>query len=80
LNGVNFERVGSTDSESFARRKIPRITVHSMTQKNHDAGILHSSKDKLSVINFDDYYDTYHLLAVYLVFLDRYLAAGAFFP
>jgi hypothetical protein len=80
VNGVNFERVGSTDSESFARRKIPRITVHSMTQKNHDAGILHSSKDKLSVINFDDYYDTYHLLAVYLVFLDRYLAAGAFFP
>jgi len=73
VSGVNFERVGSTDSESFARRKIPRITVHSITQENHDAGILHTAKDKLSAINLDDYYETYHLLAVYLVFLDHYL-------
>ena len=75
VSGVNFERVGTTDSESFARRKIPRITVHTLTQENHDAGILHSSKDRLSVINLDDYYETYRLLAVYLVFLDQYLDA-----
>jgi len=75
VNGVNFERVGSTDSESFARRRIPSITVHSLTQKNFDAGILHSWKDKLSVIRLDDYYESYHLHAVYLVFLDHYLAA-----
>jgi hypothetical protein len=73
VNGVNFEQVGSTDSESFARRKILRITVHSVTQESHNAGILHSTKDKLSAIDFDHYYETYHLLAVYLVFLDRYL-------
>jgi peptidase M28-like protein len=73
VSGVNFERVGTTDSESFARRKIPRITVHSLTQQNHDAGILHSSKDKLSAINLDDYYETYRLLVVYLTFLDEYL-------
>jgi hypothetical protein len=70
--GINFERVGSTDSESFARRKIPRITIHSLNQKNHDAGILHSRKDKLSAVHLDEYYETYRLLAVYLVFLDHY--------
>ncbi len=74
LSGVNFERVGSSDSESFAARKIPRITIHSLTQKSQDEGILHTSKDKFAVMNLDDYYDTYHLLAVYLVFLDDFLA------
>jgi putative aminopeptidase FrvX len=73
LNGVNFERVGSTDSESFASRKIPRITIHSLTQKSENAGILHTRKDKLSVINLNDYYDSYHLLALYLVYLDHFL-------
>jgi hypothetical protein len=76
LNGVNFERVGTTDSESFARLKIPRITIHSLTQKTEDAGILHTSRDKLSVIDLDDYYDTYHLLSLYLVYLDQVLREG----
>jgi putative aminopeptidase FrvX len=72
VTGMNFEAVGSTDSESFARKKIRRITIHSLTQKNHNAGILHSRKDKLSVIHLDEYYETYRLMAVYLVFLDHY--------
>ncbi|HYJ42186.1 MAG TPA: M28 family peptidase [Steroidobacteraceae bacterium] len=72
LSGVNFERVGSTDSESFKARKIPRITIHSLTQKSENDGILHSRKDKLSAMNLDDYYDTYHLLALYLAFLDHF--------
>jgi hypothetical protein len=71
LSSVNFERVGSTDSESFRARKIPRITIHSLTQKNHDAGILHTKKDKLSAVNLDDHYATYHLVTVYLAYLDR---------
>ncbi len=73
LSGVNFERVGSTDSESFAARKIPRITIHSLTQKSFDADILHTRKDKLSAVKLDDYYDTYHLVAGYLVYLDHLL-------
>lgn len=72
VSGVNFEQVGSTDSESFARRRIPTITVHSLTQKVWNAQIIHTSKDKLAAIRLDDYYDTYNLLAVYLVFLDHY--------
>jgi hypothetical protein len=77
VTGMNFEQVGSTDSESFARRKIPRITVHSLNQKNFDAGILHTRRDKLSVVNLDEYYETYRLMAVYLVFLDHYLGREA---
>ena len=72
VSGVNFEQIGSTDSESFAARKIPSITIHTLNQKAHDAGILHSRKDKLEAVRLDDYYDTYRLMSVYLVFLDRY--------
>ena len=74
LAGVNFELAGySTDSESFDSRKIPRITIHSLTQKTEDNHILHTSKDKLSAMNLDYYYDTYHLVAVYLGFLDGFV-------
>jgi putative aminopeptidase FrvX len=73
----NFERVGSSDSESFARRKVPRITVHSLNLQNYRAGILHSRKDKLSVMQLDAYYETYRLLVVYLVFLDGFFNATA---
>jgi hypothetical protein len=72
LIGVNFERVGSTDSESFSARKIPRITIHSLTQKSYNNGILHTRKDKLSAMNLDDYYDTYHVAVVFLVYLDHF--------
>lgn len=73
ISGLNFEQAGySTDSESFAARKIPSITVHSLTQKSEDAGILHTSKDKLSAMNLDNYYETYRLMALYLLFLDHY--------
>ena len=73
VSGVNFEQVGSTDSESFAARKVPTMTIHSLNQKAHNARILHTSRDKLEAVRLDDYYDTYRLMAVYLVFLDHYL-------
>lgn len=71
LKGVDFEAIGSTDSEQFAARKIPSITVHSLTQETFNARILHSYKDELSAIRFDDYYQTYHLMAAYISFLDQ---------
>jgi Zn-dependent M28 family amino/carboxypeptidase len=72
LTGMNVGQ-NSTDSESFAERKIPRITIHSLTQEAWDARILHSSKDRLSAVRFDDYYQTYKLLAAYISFLDQVL-------
>ncbi|PYX69485.1 MAG: hypothetical protein DMG72_20775 [Acidobacteria bacterium] len=71
VTGVNVEQVGSTDAEQFSDRKIPRITIHSLTQETWNAHILHTSKDKLSAIRLDDYYQTYRLLAAYVAFLDQ---------
>jgi Peptidase family M28 len=73
LRGLNFEQAGySTDSESFRIRKIPRITIHSLTQKSENDRILHTRKDKLSAMDLDEYYDTYHLVTVYLAYLDHF--------
>jgi hypothetical protein len=73
IAGVNVERVGSSDSEQFAERKIPRITIHSFTQEAFNSRIIHTSKDKLSAMRLDDYYQTYRLLAPYVAFLDEFL-------
>src|SRR5215468_8124486 len=53
LYGVNVEKVGTTDSESFARYKIPRITIHTLTQGT--LTILHSPRDRLDKIKMADY-------------------------
>ena len=74
VTGVDVEQIGSSDAEQFAERKIPRITIHSLTQETWNAHILHTSKDKLSVIRLDDYYQTYRLLAAYIAYLDQFLA------
>jgi putative aminopeptidase FrvX len=71
ISGVNVEQVGSTDSVQFAERKIPSITIHSLSQDTWNAHILHTPKDKLSALRLDDYYETYRLLAAYLVLLDQ---------
>jgi Zn-dependent M28 family amino/carboxypeptidase len=71
VGAVNVEHVGSTDSEQFVAVKIPSITIHSLTQETWDARILHTSKDKISVMRLDDYYQTYRLLAAYIAFLDH---------
>ena len=71
VTGVDVEQVGSSDAEQFSERKIPRITIHSLTQETWNAHILHTSKDKLSAIRLDDYYQTYGLLAAYLAVLDQ---------
>jgi hypothetical protein len=69
LEIVNVDNVGSADSESFREKKIPAITIHSVTQETWP--ILHSKKDKLEAIKLDDYYKTYQLLSAYIVMLDQ---------
>jgi putative aminopeptidase FrvX len=71
VSGVNVEQVGSADSESFAKRKVPVITVHSVTPENFR--VLHSVQDKMRAISPSDYYETYRLLSAYLVACDTYL-------
>jgi Zn-dependent M28 family amino/carboxypeptidase len=68
LAGVNPEKVGSSDSESFRSRKVPSLTVHSVTQET--LGVLHSTRDNINALHLDEYYETYRLLAAYLAYLD----------
>ena len=77
VTGVNVEQVGSSDSVQFSARKIPSVTIHSLTQETWNARILHSSKDTLSAMRLDDYYQTYRLLAVYVAFLDQVASVPA---
>lgn len=71
LQGVNVDRVGDDDTHPFLSRHVPVITIHSVTQKTWP--ILHSRRDNLSAINFNDYYNTYRLIAAYLAYLDATL-------
>jgi hypothetical protein len=73
VTGMNVEQIGSTDSEQFAERKIPRITIHSLTQQTFNAGIIHTAKDNFSAMRLDDYYQTYRLISAYLAYLDLFL-------
>lgn len=68
VSEVDVERVGSADSESFASKRIPRITIHSLTQETFP--ILHSNRDTLQQLQPGEYYDTYRLLSGYLAYLD----------
>ena len=68
LTGVNVDGVGVSDEEAFVNRKVPTITIHSLTKET--LRVLHSSKDNYSAVHFDAYYNTYRLLSGYLVFLD----------
>ena len=71
IAAVNVDRVGTTDSESFARFRIPRITLHSITQQTWP--VLHSYRDNFGAIKMDDYYASYRLIAGYLAYLDEEL-------
>jgi hypothetical protein len=68
LRGINVGRVGFTDSESFSRHGIPRISIHSITQRTfHNVD---SFNDNFDVVQWKNYYDTYLLIAAYLACLD----------
>jgi hypothetical protein len=71
VSAMNVDNLGTADSESFARYHIPRLTLHSVTSNTWP--ILHSARDKLAAIRMDDYYDSYHLIAEYLAYLDDVL-------
>lgn len=71
LGGINVEQVGTTDSESFAHYSIPRITITAISQDTWT--LLHTKKDNISAINPELYYDSYRMIASYLVLLDQQL-------
>ncbi|MGH9447434.1 MAG: M28 family metallopeptidase, partial [Terriglobia bacterium] len=71
LEGIDLERIGRDDAESFRSRKIPTITIHSLTQDT--IHIMHTPRDNFSAINMTDYDESYRLVAAYLAHLDATL-------
>jgi Zn-dependent M28 family amino/carboxypeptidase len=68
LAGMNVDGVGESDEAPFIQKSICTITVHSVTPAT--LHVLHQAADKPSAIRFNDYYDTYRLMAAYLTMLD----------
>ena len=75
IAGLNVDRFGVSDEESFIREKICTVTIHSLTPET--AHVLHHSADNPTAVRFRDYYDTYRLLAAYLAVLDAQLVSDA---
>jgi hypothetical protein len=71
VGGANSPVVADSDSLSFARFQIPVITIHSLLPDN--AAIVGTPKDVAAAVNMTDYYDSYRLVAAYLVYLDQML-------
>jgi hypothetical protein len=69
LSVVNVHKVGRSDSDSFQDLKVPAICIHSVTTETFP--ILHTARDQMSAMHFDDYYNTYLLLRAYLAYLDE---------
>lgn len=61
---IDIAAAGKTDSEPFASRRIPQITIHSLTQRNLEDGAA-------SQFRAGNYYDTYRLVCGYLAYLDQ---------
>jgi peptidase M28-like protein len=62
---IDIAAAGSTDSEPFASRLIPQITIHSLTQANLAGAV--------TPFRPGAYYDSYRLLCAYLAYLDATL-------
>lgn len=69
--GVNLDQVGSTDSMTFFRAKIPVLSLHSVTQQTWQ--LINSPKDVRASLSWKDYYDTHRLIFALLVYLDEAL-------
>ena len=72
LSGADVDKIGTSDSVQFEALKIPSTTIHSLTQETWDKQILHTSKDKISAIRLDDYYQSYRLISAFLAVLDQW--------
>lgn len=59
VTAMNVDGAGSSDSESFARYNVPRITLHSVTGATWP--ILDTARDTMEVVRMDDYFTSYRL-------------------
>lgn len=74
LRGVEVGRSLRSDYEPCRRAGIPVIDFSSLT--GLVSSIIHTDRDTVQVIDREDYYESYRLLAVYLAVLDERLGTG----
>jgi hypothetical protein len=72
VQGMNVERVGTSDTEPFRDAKVPMVDFIGLT--NATWPILHTIDDQFSKVDIDAYKATYRFLAIYLKYLDENLA------
>lgn len=75
LTGANAERVGTSDHEEFSNAKVPSLDVHSITTET--MRYLHSHEDLPEKVGFENYRNTYRLVAGFLSLLDSMQAKAA---
>jgi putative aminopeptidase FrvX len=75
LKSSNPPGGSQADSEPFASKKVPSLDVNSFAPEN--GKIMHSSGDILKAVVFQNYADTYKLMAAYLSYVDAMLAPKA---
>ena len=68
LSGVDVDLVGDDDTHPFKDARIPVITIHSITQETWP--YLHSKLDRMDAIHFQNYTESYRLIAFFLAYLD----------
>lgn len=63
---IDIDAAGASDSQPFAARHIPQVTIHSMTQAHLEGELARQFRP-------ENFYDTYRLICGYLAFLDESL-------
>ena len=71
FRGMNVDKIGTTDSQTFQDAHIPVLSLHSLTQETWR--VINGSKDVWSAVSWADYYDTHRLVSALLVHFDRTL-------
>lgn len=69
--GINVDRVGTTDSQTFHEAKIPTLSLHSLTPRTWM--LINSPADTWKILSWKDYVDTHKLVSALLVYLDHQL-------
>jgi hypothetical protein len=71
FSGVDVDRVGTTDSQTFKDAHMPVLSLHSVTQETW--GVINGNRDVWPAVSWKDYYDTHRLVSALLMYLDREL-------
>jgi hypothetical protein len=71
FSGMNVDRVGTTDSQTFKDARIPVLSLHSLTQETWRT--INGSKDVWSAVSWKDYYDTQRFVSGLIAYLDQSL-------